>query len=123
MQIQLILQGKSPTCGQHSVAMVTGQPIELIYQLFGHKKGTYTIELVRVLKQLGFQCSNQRKAIHKTIPELCILHVNSKSVRHWCVHHKGLIYCSGLGSGIFTVESYRDQFGLRIFSCIEILPP
>lgn len=123
MTIQHIYQPeKSRICGQCSVAMVTGKPIEEVFQVFGHKHGTHTHEVVSALRKLGVQTSNQRTAFPMNqIPELCIMHISRKKVRHWAVHHKGTIYCSSLG--VFTLAEYQAREGVRMFSCIKIQLP
>lgn len=122
MEIIQLYQGNTRTCGQHAVAMVTGQPIEEVYEVFGHKKGTTTAEVVAALRQFGLNCSDTRVAIgRKPMPELCIITVMDKGVRHWAAYHESIVYCSSLGT--HYLEDYMEQFHSRIFSCIKIQVP
>lgn len=60
-----IKQHNHRNCGQIAVAVLTGASLKKIESMFGHHHGSYTRELVAVLRELGFKCPDRRKSTRK----------------------------------------------------------
>jgi len=59
-------------CGQIAIAVATNTPYKKIVKLMKHENGTYTSDLVRVLRKLGYKCPNRLKVFKKNKPQLAI---------------------------------------------------
>lgn len=63
-----IEQKGSNNCGQIAVAVLADVELEIIERMVGHKHGTNTHTLVRVLRELGFKCRDDCRV--RTRPEM-----------------------------------------------------
>jgi len=92
-------------CGQIAVAVVAGISLEKSIELFGKQGCTRTKELVKVLRQIGFECPDklQRKRTNLCIAKLT--YPNKRS--HWIVMDGDKIFdgCNGNEHGSVTWNS------------------
>ena len=97
-----IKQPRKPICGQVAVAVITGKPLKEIFKIIGHKHGTKTRELAKVLRKLGYTCPYRLKIL-KQKPKLAIAKLKHKLRRgwHWVVIDGDKIYdgVNGIKSG------------------------
>lgn len=98
-ELTLILQSpKSKVCGQCCIAMVAHIGLSEAIEHFGHKKGTKTRDLVRVLNEIGIP--NSGELVRVRDDRIRPLHRISKMVYiprkrsgwHWVVHWNGKRY-------------------------------
>lgn len=117
---------KSSICGHCCIAMVTGHELEEVIQLMGHRHGTQTRELHRVLRDLGYSTDPYLTKIKTTFttrfPDIAILKITydwRKHSGHWVYYEHGLVYCP---SGDIRVWSDYVKFGAlgRITSYLKI---
>ena len=77
----------TPLCGQVAVAVITGAPLEDVIARVGHKRGTKTWELVRVLDSYGYGALGRARAL--SVPPTLALgilrHPTWKRNWHWVV--------------------------------------
>lgn len=76
---------KSHNCGPIAVAVITGVPLEKVYEVIGKKGNTSTKDVARGLRKLGYSCP--RRLQREPRPELGIAHLRYKGERrsHWVV--------------------------------------
>lgn len=117
-----LIQPNSRTCGQTCVAMAAGIDIEAAIKLFGHKHGTSTRSMVRVLRHLGFKPAPclQRITPDRPAPlrSICKMRFRRRDGRgwksgwHWVLLWDGYLY-DPLGpdyqhKGQFQLSSFLD---------------
>lgn len=97
-----LVQPSSKTCGQTCVAMAAGIEIDDAIKLFGHRHGTHTKSVIRVLKKLGFDVSSrlQRVTPYQPIPQrsICKMRFRRRDGKgwkngwHWVLLWDGVLY-------------------------------
>jgi hypothetical protein len=82
--MQLIRQpAGSSLCGQCCVAMAAGISLEMVRAIFGHARGTGTVEVRRALRILGVQCAS-RLTYSSALPQYGIVKLRRpRGSRHW----------------------------------------
>ena len=111
--MELIYQGKGTSiCGQCCVAMVTGKKLlECLEAL--HDGGTFGVELIKMIKDFGFKCSDKLKfPVPEHLPEKCILRIKYEGYHggHWVAYYKGFIYDPSFKYGIVEISHYKKEF-------------
>ena len=96
--------------------MLTGESLSKVINLVGHRHGTRTRELVKVLRRLGFDCPDRLKhtkkieaALSKVSRALVKIKWDWRSSWHWVAWADGLIFDPGYSVplGSFSSFSYR----------------
>lgn len=74
--IVLQRQPNNRTCGQTSVAMAVGLPVEKVIETYGHAKATYPGEHVAAMKKLGWE-ADAPKSFQSTreLPEMALVRI------------------------------------------------
>ena len=99
-EVNYIQQPKnSRLCGQSCVAMASGLTLEQAIELFGHRHGTTTKDLVRVLRENEVPCDSRLRVIRRNIiPARSILKVQfdvpgrKTPAWHWVLAWDGEIH-------------------------------
>lgn len=104
---------KSRTCGAHCVAMVTGEKVEKVIELIGHKNGTNFRDISRVFKKLGYPNASKKVRTffyQKELPKTCLIALKWKEKGgHWVVYNDGKIYCPGIGIYDYSLKNIDQQ--------------
>jgi hypothetical protein len=104
--------------------MVLDKSLEEILKMVGHKHGTTTKEIVKVLDSCGIKSDNKLKLVKsdRLVPNVAILKLKHKnhSNWHWVVFNNGLIYDPA--TGIFHSKELHLNYSkyVRISSYIGI---
>ncbi len=96
----LLQPAGSMTCGQTSVAMAVGISLEESILVFGHTHGTYTRDLVKVLRHFDLAPAERLRVMHRRreAPRRSILHMGipnrtkKRADLHWMLFWDGQIY-------------------------------
>lgn len=122
----------SRTCGQHCVAMITGQDVNyLISEVFKSKGSTRTKQLISALSEFSFISITDRLQLtgfgavyhnffDKGLFIVKVYWTDGRRFTHWMVVKDGKVYCPGYG----TFECHNDRFRAikgRITSFIQIV--
>lgn len=90
-----LLQPTFTTCGQTSVAMVTGVDVSTVVKVVGTDRGTTPDQLVHALRQLSPQSSPRVVLLHGRHPNTnSIVELLDRSAGkfHWTVYRDGVYY-------------------------------
>lgn len=127
-KIELLQQPDNKTCGQTCVAMIANISIERSVALFGHSKKTKTIELIRVLRGLGFRTANKLHVsprVHRKgwgSEALGVLHVKFPDSGHWVIHNFGEVL-DPIFKKFDSLEAYEQhikRFEGRVVSALRV---
>jgi hypothetical protein len=117
---------ESIICGQCCVAMLTGATLSKVINLVGHRRGTKTKELVKVIRRLGYDCPARLKHVKdldKALYEVerALVKITWDHTRgwHWVAWADGLVFDPGSENplGNFSLYGY---LGGRATSYLEI---
>lgn len=108
MTTQLLIQPKgSSQCGQYAMAMLTGESLETIFELYGTKGSTTPFKHKRVLDTLGYKHSgkvdvdNRKKDVLKPIIDngaaLIRIKFGARRSGHVMLYKDGKVYDSSRG--------------------------
>lgn len=124
--LDLILQPRrSSLCGQAVVAMLLGVSLDNACELVGHKRQTWTRDVVKALRSAGWKVPNKRVTIgpNKLPTDPCLVNIKwaKHPSRHWVVLWNEEIYCS-LG---LPTEWYKQYEGtlVKSMSFLPLTPP
>lgn len=119
----------SHVCCHSCVAMVSGVSLQKAIDTIGHRRGTYTRDLVRALRTLGVGCADKLKVLPRKRPVLparaivsivkwvtCIDGSRRQRKGHWMVTWDGVMY----DPGDVWPDAYARE-GWTITSYLEIL--
>lgn len=122
MTIRWVVQPEGMgVCGQVAIAALTGLPLSEVYELVGHKHGTKTRELVRVLRGLGFITANNCRSRVRPWTGLAQVHQRHRyGGWHWVALDGERIYDGVNGKPDGTVE-WPDNW--RMTSYCEVRGP
>lgn len=116
----------STICGQCCVAMLTGASLSKVINLVGHRHGTKTKELTKVLRRLGYDCPDRlrhakdlEQALRKVERALVKITWEQTRAWHWVAWAEELIFDPGSESPLGNFELYR-YLGGRATSYLEI---
>lgn len=116
-EIKVIDQLKDGLCGQACVAMITGLPLEIVIDQFGHakKSGTHIREIAMHLRWFGWDSEVVGDKNVSVLPDFCILQfkVLGTNKRHVVVYKNGWIYDSGCPGGVVLPYSKETLKFLR----------
>lgn len=108
-------------CGQYCVAMITGKPIEEIYTLFGHWRGTNPKQVKNVFSKLGIETAERMQCmnVNKPLPDLCMIKIVYYHIRatHWAIVHNSKVYDPYYG--IYNMEPNNNLPFARIQGVIS----
>ncbi len=100
MSLNWVLQPKdSNLCGQAAIAMLFNITLDKACELFGHRRQTWTRDMIRVLREAGWKVPDKRIVISARAqpPDPSLVNLKWKNRRrHWIVMWEGEVYC-GLG--------------------------
>lgn len=88
---------KEPTdlqCGQAVLAMLTDKTVTEIIEIAGTDRETTLKQMFSVLDTLGIKYIPNRIEIKEgnTLPEICILSLETPRCWHWSLYFKGVFY-------------------------------
>ena len=88
---------KEPTdlqCGQAVLAMLSDKSVEEIIAIVGTKRETTLKQMFYALDTLGIEYNTNRIEITKntTLPDVCILSLETPRCWHWSLYFKGTFY-------------------------------
>lgn len=115
-----LVQPNSRTCGQTCVAMAADLDIEAAIKLFGHKHGTTTRAMVRVLRHLGFKTGPGLSRITRDRPaplrSICKMRFRRRDGRGWrSGWHWVLLWDGKLYDPLGPDHNHRGQFELSSY--------
>lgn len=128
MSMRIVTQPEgSNICGHCCVSMVTGVDVEEIIKAIGHRRGTRTKELVKVLRSYERECDDKltRFSNYSGLPGLAIAKITydwRKNNGHWVVLFYPLIVCPGGYIHHWTNYLGRSPFG-RLTSFLSLTAP
>lgn len=118
--IRLVRQPNgSSLCGQACVAMVANITLEESIRRFGSRGGTYTRQLVEVLRDLGIETEDRLTRVTKSVrpadPSIVKISGDAdwRKTRwtHWTVYHGGRFYDPSWG----IVDGYPKDIKMLSF--------
>lgn len=120
----------SRVCGQVAIAVLCGLTLDQACRQIGHRKGTRTKALVRVLRAFGFQCEDHcKRRVRSEMPDVALAQVRTigrpQDSWHWIVVANGVVY-DGCEGGIHTLEWYERAIlrnGYKITSYLALTHP
>lgn len=127
-EIRLLTQDDgSSTCGQHCLAMISGKTVDEVCKLIGRKGGTRTVDMVKGLRILGFECDTKLRPLKQTLSGTVLLHIRFYNTTksywgHWALYHNRTVYDPGrlvpynLSSYLISLENK----GGRLTSILKI---
>lgn len=100
--MKILKQPSNKSCGQTCVAMATGEPLDKVFDIFGHKISTSTKMVTTALKQLGYKTEVVYNIKNKPVSKLpkSIIAVKNEDHWHWVLYSNGKFYDP------FYAESY-----------------
>lgn len=121
---QLVRQPDDSTiCGQCCVAMLTGASLRKVINLVGHKHGTKTKELAKVIRRLGYDCGDRlvrfKNSLRLVTVERALLKLTPPEGRnwHWVVWADHKVYDPCHHEPIDSVHCYISG---RVTSFLEV---
>lgn len=126
--MQIIRQKKGDkTCGQCSVAMITGKPLEEIIEKYGHDSTSNIKDAKRVLHEYGYKTGetvvvdNRKKY---KIPQLSFVRIErvGRKNGHFVVHFDGKFYdsCEGVFNSRKEFVDFYKKRKWRIRQYVEV---
>lgn len=111
MNIRYVAQPPDANCcAQSCCAMLAGISLEAACEEFGHSHSSYTWEVVRFLRNHGFECPDRLKPVGKKhLPGLCILklRLGELSMGHVVVYNNGVVFDPSVG--LLRLDDYAKM--------------
>ena len=117
VQFRSLLQPTFTTCGQTSVAMITGVDVKTVVNMVGTDRGTNAEQLVSALRRLKPQLAPKIVQLHGRNPannSIVSLIDPTSGGRHWTVFHNGAYYDPIFGKVNDYPSWVRKQFAIAV---------
>lgn len=110
-------------CGQVALANLTCFSLDEICKLVGHRKGTKTRDLVRVLRQLGWQTDGKLRRYPRQ-PTFAIGKLRHRRGKEWCGWHWVSVRCGRIHYGYApgTLQWMKAAEG-HVTTWLLVMPP
>lgn len=107
-------------CGQCCIAMITGLPLDIIFEQMRSRTSTTLRQVADTLLWFGWDLDIVAR--HDEPSGMCLLHLKQKGNRHyghWAVYYDGMIYDSCIGVFHYTKEA-MDACGYRLVKHFKV---
>lgn len=118
------------TCGQCSVAMITGRPLGEVIKKYGHESTTNLDDAKKVLNEYGYKTGNIIVADNRKkyiLPQLAFVRIEriGREIGHFVVHYDGKFYdsCEGIFNSREEFMGFYKKRKWRIRHYIEVIRP
>ncbi len=81
-------------CGQAVLAMLSDRPVEEIIRLLGTDRETKLMDMFSALEHYGISFDRTKKEAgeKESLPDICILSLETPKCWHWSLYYKGKFY-------------------------------
>ena len=114
---------KTSLCGQIAVSIILRKPLKEVIKMFGKDCGTWTKDLVRVLRKNKIKCGKKLERTRKSNLAIAKLTYPHKKIWHWVVVHNNKIYDGIWGKSNGTVDWSEKKGRLTSYLNIKENPP
>jgi hypothetical protein len=108
-------------CGQCCLAMILGKTLDEVASLVGHRRSTFSRELIAVLRAHGYDVPDrmQRRPLPQKYSRALLKASSKRGRKHWLLLWDSRLFCPDLGPDPIAYGGY-DQDGWKITSYLPL---